>query len=208
MYAKHLLLTWMVALLFGCATVPTGPSVMAWPGPGKPFEAFQEDEAVCRQWAEGQAGTSPNEAANETLANGMAVGAVAGAAVGAMVGAASGNVGAGAAIGAGTGMVGGAAVASGPANAAGYEAQRRYDMAYEQCMYAKGNDTQNLRHAVAPASRVFTRRPPPPPPTAAPRPYPPPPPGPERPASSLPPPPGVEQPASPLPPPPPPPPRP
>ncbi|MBI5551251.1 MAG: glycine zipper family protein [Desulfobacterales bacterium] len=178
-----------VALLSGCATLPAGPSVMAWPGPGQAFDTFQQDDGVCRQWAEGQAGASPDEAANETLGTGMAVGAVAGAAVGAMVGAASGNVGAGAAIGAGTGLVGGAAVASGPANAAGTEAQRRYDMAYEQCMYAKGHDTQNLRHATAPAASVHMRRPPPPPPASAPWPYPPPPPGAERPAQSLPPPP-------------------
>ncbi|MBI5897326.1 MAG: glycine zipper family protein [Desulfobacterales bacterium] len=193
MKTKFLISVLMVALLFGCATMPAGPSVMAWPGPGQSFEAFQEDDAVCRQWSEGQAGGSPDDAANETLANGMAVGAVAGAAVGAMVGAASGNVGAGAAIGAGTGLVGGAAVASGPANAAGAETQRRYDMAYEQCMYAKGHDTQNIRHEAASAASVNTRRPPPPPPASAPWPYPPPPPGSARPAQSLPPPPPPPQ---------------
>jgi len=72
----------MVALLSGCATLPAGPSVMAWPGPGQAFEAFQQDDGVCRQWAEGQAGASPDEAANETLGTGMAVGAVAGAVCG------------------------------------------------------------------------------------------------------------------------------
>lgn len=179
----------MVALLAGCATVPTSPNVMAWPGPGMAFETFQADDGVCRQWAEGQAGASPDEAASEALGTGMAVGAVAGAAVGAMVGAASGNVGAGAAIGAGAGLAGGAMVASGPANAAGAEAQQRYDMAYEECMYAKGHDTQNKRHSTATAPRVSTRRPPPPPPTSAPMPYPPPPPGSAKPAQSLPPPP-------------------
>jgi hypothetical protein len=150
------------ALLLGCASVPTGPSVMVWPGPGKHFEAFQGDDAVCRQWAQAQAGGSPDQVANENLAHGAAVGTLAGAAVGAMVGAASGNVGAGAAIGAGTGLLGGAAVASGPANAARWEVQRRYDMAYEQCMFAKDNHTQNIRPA--PAPRVHSRRPPPPPP--------------------------------------------
>jgi hypothetical protein len=188
---KTKLFVWalMVALLSGCATMPTGPSVMAWPGPGMTFEVFQGDDAVCRQWAEGQAGGSPDEVANDTLGTGMAVGAVAGAAVGAMVGAASGNAAAGAAIGAGTGLAGGAIVASGPANAAGMETQRRYDMAYEQCMFAKGHDTQNLRHAAAPAAGVPTRRPPPPPASSAPLPYPPPPPGAARPPQPLPPPP-------------------
>jgi hypothetical protein len=153
------------ALLLGCATVPTGPSVMVWPAPGKTFEAFQEEDTACRQWADQQAGGSATQVANENLANGMAVGAVAGAAVGAMIGAASGNVGAGAAIGAGTGLVGGAAVASGPANAAGWEVQRRYDIAYEQCMYAKGNEVQGVRQASSrpsSAPRAFSHRPPPP----------------------------------------------
>jgi hypothetical protein len=164
----HVLILALVApLLIGCATVPAGPSIMVWPGPGKHFEAFQEDDAACRQWAQAQAGGSPDQVGNENLAHGAAVGTIAGAAVGALVGAATGNVGAGAAIGAGTGLVGGAAVASGPARAARWEVQRRYDMAYEQCMYAKGNHTPNI-HA-APAPRVYRRPPPPPPPNVAPR---------------------------------------
>jgi hypothetical protein len=48
-------------LLAGCATVPTGPSVMVLPGNGKNFEQFQVDNAVCRQWALRQTGTTPNE---------------------------------------------------------------------------------------------------------------------------------------------------
>ena len=48
--------------LAGCATVPTGPSVMVLPAPGKPFEVFQVDDITCRQWAERQIGISPQEA--------------------------------------------------------------------------------------------------------------------------------------------------
>ena len=201
--------------LVACAGVPAGPSVMVWPGAGKTFEAFQEDDAACRQWALAQAGGSPDQTANQNLAEGAAVGTIAGAAVGAMIGAASGNVGAGAAIGAGTGLVGGAAVASGPAHSARWEVQRRYDMAYEQCMFAKGNSTQNIRPA--PAPQVYSRRPPPPPPRAPgyDRPPPPPPAAPGY-GSPVPPPPGDDPPGppqapdefrapSPLPPPPPPP---
>ena len=42
-----------LALLGGCATMPTGPTVAAMPGPGKPFEVFQADDYACRQWAQG-----------------------------------------------------------------------------------------------------------------------------------------------------------
>jgi hypothetical protein len=36
-------------LLIGCATVPSGPSVMVLPGTGKSLEQFQADDLVCRQ---------------------------------------------------------------------------------------------------------------------------------------------------------------
>src|SRR6266700_7230198 len=49
-------------LLTACATVPTGPSVLVLPGTAKNFEQFQTDDAVCRQWALQQTGTTPNEA--------------------------------------------------------------------------------------------------------------------------------------------------
>ena len=67
-------------LLTGCATVPSGPSVMALPGSGRSFEAFQTDDVACRQWAAQQPGATGS-----------------------------------------------------------YEGQRRYDMTYLQCMYAKGH---------------------------------------------------------------------
>lgn len=149
-----------VAALVGCATMPAGPSVMVLPEPGKPFEVFQSDDAVCRQWALQQIQAPPNEIVNRNLAGGAAIGTAVGAGLGAAIGAASGNAAEGAAIGAGTGFVTGAAAASGPAHAAGWEAQRRYDNAYQQCMYAKGNRIAGL----AAASRQLRRVPPPPPP--------------------------------------------
>ena len=150
--------------LSACATVPAGPSVMVWPGPWKPFEVFQSDDAVCRQWAAQQSGTSPSDAFNQNLVAGAGIGTLLGAGLGAAIGAAYGNVGAGAAIGAASGLLGGTAVATDPAYAAGYAVQRRYDNAYVQCMYAKGNQI---------AGRSSTRRtspPPPPPPDSAPGP--------------------------------------
>lgn len=38
-------------LCAGCATAPAGPSVMVLPGSGRPFEQFQADVSVCRDWA-------------------------------------------------------------------------------------------------------------------------------------------------------------
>ena len=157
-----------VVAMSGCATMPTGPSVTVLPGSGKSFEAFQSDDFACRQWANQQVGTSPNDAANQNLAGGAALGTIIGAGLGAAIGAAYGNVGAGAAIGAASGLVGGTAMATGPAYAAGSEAQRRYDIAYQQCMYAKGNQIPGV---VRPYRRVV---PPPPPPGLRP-PVPPPP---------------------------------
>ncbi len=84
-----------------------------------------------------------------------------GAGLGAAIGAASGKPATGAAIGASSGLIGGTAVASGPAYAAGSEAQRRYDNAYQQCMYAKGNQIFGL---AAPSRKRSRWVPPPPPP--------------------------------------------
>lgn len=173
MKTKLMLLTSfiVVAALSGCATVPPGPSVMVLPAPGKPFEVFQADEAVCRQWASQQSGAQPGQTVNQNIANSAAVGALAGAAVGAVIGSTSGHAGPGAAIGAGTGLLGGAAAGSGPAYASGWEVQRRYDIAYQQCMYAKGNQIPGGQRPMGQARRI---PPPPPPPTYRPGSAPPP----------------------------------
>jgi len=128
-----------IVLLGGCASIPSGPSVLVLPGTGKTFEQFQTDDAVCRQWAAHSVGTEPNKAATESTVGGAAVGTVLGAAAGALIGAASGSPATGAAVGAGFGLLGGTAVGAG--RGADYYAsvQGRYDIAYRQCMYAKGN---------------------------------------------------------------------
>lgn len=153
-----LLLPAMV-VLGGCATVPTGPSVMVLPGQGKPFEVFQSDDNVCRQWASEQIGESPDAAGNRTLAGGAAIGTILGAAIGALIGSTYGHAGTGAAIGAGTGLFGGAAVASGPAYGTRWELQRRYDIAYQQCMFMKGNQVPGWGQR---PRRVYPPPPPPP----------------------------------------------
>ena len=168
-WKQGFLLFLIAVALSACATVPTGPSVLVLPGPGKPFDVFQAEDAACRQWAAQQIGASPNDTVNQNLATGAAIGTLVGAGLGAAIGAASGNPGAGAAIGAGAGLVGGTAVATDPAYAAGSAVQRRYDNAYLQCMYAKGNQipgVRSSRRAVPPPPDAY-----PPPPSA----YPPPP---------------------------------
>lgn len=151
----------LAALSLGaCATMPTGPSVMVLPGAGKSFEAFQTDDFICRQWASQQVGAPASETVNKNLAGGAAIGTLAGAALGAAIGGASGNVGSGAAIGAASGLVVGTAAGSGQAYGAGQEVQRRYDNAYQQCMYAKGNQIPGVVRA---PSRAYGPPPPPPP---------------------------------------------
>jgi hypothetical protein len=153
-------------MLAGCATIPPGPSVMVMPGNGKSFEAFQADDSVCRQWAQNQTEWNANQTVNENLAGGAIAGGALGAAAGALIGAASGNLGPGAAIGAGAGLLGGAALGSTQAYGAGGEVQRRYDNAYQQCMYAKGNQIPaNLRASNRRTARWANPLPPPPPPT-------------------------------------------
>jgi hypothetical protein len=148
--------------LVGCATIPTGPSVQVMPGPGKSFDQFQADDAVCRQWAGQHIGESPQETMNQDTVAGAAVGTAAGAILGAAIGSASGHAGAGAAIGAGGGLLVGTAAGANAGQASGMEAQRRYDIAYQQCMYAKGDLVPGM--APGPAGPVAEATPPPPPP--------------------------------------------
>src|SRR5439155_23883070 len=126
-------------LLGACATVPTGPGVMALPGIGKSFEHFQIDDTVCRQWASQQPGTTPERTAGVSTAEGAGLGTLLGAGLGAAIGAAAGHPGAGTAVGAAGGLLAGTGVGASRGEAAGHQAQRRYDNAYGQCMYAKGN---------------------------------------------------------------------
>ena len=125
--------------LAACATMPTGPSVMVLPAEGKPFEVFQSEDAACRRWAQQQIGMTAQDNYNQNAVSGAAVGTMVGAGIGALLGAASGNAGAGAAIGAGGGLLVGTASGAESGQVYGYEAQRRYDNSYLQCMYASGN---------------------------------------------------------------------
>jgi hypothetical protein len=158
--------------LAGCATVPLGPSVMVLPGNGKSFDQFHTDNAVCRDWALQQTGTSDRTPTTSTV-TGAAVGTLIGAGAGAAIGAAGGNPGLGAAVGAGAGALTGGTAGASSGGTVHRTAQQRYDMAYQQCMYAKGNQIP-MRSAPAASSTYRTQpammSPPPPPPPAPPAP--------------------------------------
>lgn len=132
-------------LLGGCAVQPpTGPTVMALPAPGKSLASFQRDDYDCRNYAS-QAIAYQVQGATRTNpgATGAALGTLGGAALGAAFGAIGGNAGAGAAIGAGTGLIGGTAVGANRAAASEYSLQQNYNIAYTQCMYARGNSVRS-----------------------------------------------------------------
>ncbi len=121
-------------LLTGCVTPPMGPEVSVMPGPHKSFAEFQRDQAACEDYA------SQQVAGGAEAANNRAVGAaVIGTALGAAVGAAAGG-GRSTATGAAIGGVVGTAEGSNMSARAQYHLQRRYDMAYVQCMSARGNE--------------------------------------------------------------------
>jgi hypothetical protein len=147
-------------VLSGCATMPAGPSVLVLPAPDKPFDLFQVEDMSCRQWAGQQIGMSAQDTANQNTVTGAVAGTALGAAAGALIGAGTGDAAAGAAIGAGTGLLFGTSAGANAGQASGYETQRRYDNAYVQCMYAKGNQ---IPGRVQPY-RVRRSSPPPPPP--------------------------------------------
>jgi hypothetical protein len=160
-------------LLAGCVHVPTGPNVMALPGSGKTFDEFNYDDAVCRDWASQRTGITRSRAANDSAVSGAAIGTVLGAATGAALGAASGHPATGAAVGAGAGLLGGSLVGASNAEEAGSIVQQRYDMAYVQCMYARGNQVPLPRGAQTAYRPPRPRRRVPPPPPGAPPPPPP-----------------------------------
>ena len=170
-------------LLGACTTLPpSGPSVMVLPGTGKSFDQFRFDDNDCRQYAAQQTGITPDNAAVDSGTRSAVVGTLLGAVAGAAI-----NGSRGAAVGAGTGLLLGGSAGAGAASSSAYGVQRRYDVGYTQCMYAKG-------HRVPVSGRLMTEggagggyappsgseyrgsTPPPPPPGASPPPSPPPPP--------------------------------
>lgn len=163
--ARVLISASLLLALGACATAPVGPRVGVMPAPGKPFEVFVGEDQVCRQWAAHASGSGSTDAGNQAWVNSAAAGTALGAVVGALAG---GRDGAG--TGAALGMVVGSAGGAEQSSMSSYDMQRRYDMAYQQCMYAKGNQVPGYRAQVMPspppappAPSTHTPIPPPPP---------------------------------------------
>jgi uncharacterized protein YcfJ len=121
-------------VLAGCAPMPVGPTVAAMLAPTKPFEIFVQDDQACRGWAAHSIGQPGNEVAAQQVVGS----AVAGAVIGALLGAAVGDH-SSAAAGAAMGTLFGGSVGANQGAATAWQAQRAYDIAYQQCMYSKGN---------------------------------------------------------------------
>jgi uncharacterized protein YcfJ len=159
-----LTITAAAAFVSACVTPPMGPTVRVMPGHNKSLEAFQQDETVCEQYASQRVAGGAEAANNQAIGEGLL-----GTALGAGLGAAVGG-GRGAAIGAASGAVVGTAVGSNASEGAQMSLQRRYDMAYAQCMSTKGNQVPGPRRGPPPGYYG----PPGPPPGYGPPPPPPP----------------------------------
>jgi uncharacterized protein YcfJ len=149
------------ALLSACATQPIGPTVQVMPAPNKPFNVFADDEVVCKQYAQGQISGAVDQA-NTNAVGGALLGTVLGAGLGAAIGG-----GRGAAIGAGAGALVGTGAGVSSSEYRQLPIQQRYNIAYSQCMYSRGNQVPGFQPAYAPPPPGY---PPPPPPGAPPPP--------------------------------------
>lgn len=127
----------VLMLLAGCVTVPSGPTIPVMPAEGKSLSAFEQDERACEDYAydkvAGQVDKANSRQARHTL-----LGALVGAGIGAAVGDTKGAI-----IGGSAGTIIGSN--SSEPGYQQYSAQRRYDIAYAQCMETKGNHVAN-RH--------------------------------------------------------------
>lgn len=138
-----------LGLLAGCAMQPVGPTVAVFPAPYKPFEVFQQDQYECGQYAGSQVAGRAEAANNRALGT-----AAIGTALGLALGAATGD-GHAASFGGVAGAAVGGTIAADQSERAGFSLQRRYDIAFSQCMYSRGNQVPGFQRSVAP--------PPPPP---------------------------------------------
>lgn len=161
MTAPRLRRTALGATLFlaACATLPpSGPSVMVLPGSGKSFDQFRTDDYECRHYASALLGGATAEQSQvDSAVRSAAIGTAVGAAAGAIIGGHRG-----AAAGAGTGLIVGSAAGAGSAQGSAYSMQRRYDIGYQQCMYAKGHQIPTSGRFDG-QRRTYTPLPPPPP---------------------------------------------
>ena len=161
--------------LGGCAVTPTAPSVMVLPGSQKSPDQFQADVGACQQQAQVLLANDA-QAANNQAVTSAAVGTVIGAAAGALIGQGSYDPSAATAWGAGAGLLIGSTVGGGNSQASSYSLQQRFDIAYMQCMYLRGNQVPGQASYRRQAPAMPSPYPPPnyPPPNYPPPNYPPP----------------------------------
>lgn len=136
--------------LAACATAPVGPRVAVMPTPGKPMDLFMAEDRDCRDWADRSTNPQRAERANNDAVGTAVAGALIGAAAGALI---DGHRGAG--TGASLGLLMGTASGAERSAMSSHQLQRQYDIAYQQCMYSKGNQIPGYSARSAP--------PPPPP---------------------------------------------
>ena len=152
MARRHLALIPLLALAACTVHPPSGPSVMALPPQGKSLETFQGEDLMCRGYAEQQiGGVDPAQAGQRSMLGSAAIGTGLGSGVGMALGSLSGAMGAGAAVGGAAGLLMGTAMGANNARASTGNLQQRYDIAYTQCMYSRGNAVQNAPVAQGPS---------------------------------------------------------
>lgn len=131
--------------LAGCTTTssdaPPSPSgrLVVMPGPRKSLAAFETDQRRCRAWADAHLDVTPQDAATDSTVKGAAAGTLLGAGAGAAIGSTQGQVGKGALIGAASGLLLGTVAGASAGERDAAQQQRRFDVAYAQCMKSAGN---------------------------------------------------------------------
>jgi len=125
-------------LLAACAETPMGPTVPVMPGPNTSLSQFQNDQAVCRNFAQ----RAVQDQAQGANLRGLGTAALT-TALGAGLGAAIGG-GRGAGIGAASGAVGGAGLAARNTSNANASIQAQFDNAFAACMFSLGNTVPSM----------------------------------------------------------------
>ena len=125
-------------VLGACAETPMGPTVPVMPGPNTSFSQFQNDQAVCRNFA-GQAVQDQAQGANLRGLGTAALGTALGAGLGGAIGG-----GRGAGIGAAGGALGGAGLAARNTTNANVSIQAQYNNAFASCMFSLGNAVPSM----------------------------------------------------------------
>jgi hypothetical protein len=127
-----------ILLLASCAETPMGPTVPVMPGPNTSFSQFQNDQAVCRNFAD-QAVRDQAQGANLRGIGTAALTTALGAGLGAAIGGGSG-----AGIGAAAGALGGTALAARNTSNANTSIQNQYNNAFAACMFSLGNSVPSM----------------------------------------------------------------